>query len=113
MRITKTNSTSELREHLTNASFDDLRALEMAAWTHTPIRFYYTLTVGDDILPVNPYVDSDNSFTMNVPYMIGRTDDEGGYSMSYYHSPNFLSGLNREEFRDLLVKARSENQRII
>ena len=41
---------------------------------------------------------------MNVPYLIGTTNDEGGYSISYYHHPNFVTGLSRDEFVFLLAK---------
>ena len=60
------------------------------------------LTVGDEVLPLHPY--SEGAVTMDIPYLIGRTNDEGGYSMSYYHHPNFLSGLTEKEFKRLLVK---------
>ena len=68
----------------------------------TRLRFYFVLTVGDEVLPLHPY--REGALTMDIPYLIGRTNDEGGYSMSYYHHPNFLSGLSEEEFKTLLVK---------
>ena len=65
--------------------------------------FYHVLRTGDRIVPANPYTD-ENSFKMNVPYLIGTTNDEGGYSISYYHHPNFVTGLSRAEFVFLLAK---------
>ena len=98
-------------------SFDDATNLD----------FYYLLNTGDKvsvfsknifleidtsvfdplikIIPEHPYRKNSTAFKMNVPYLIGTTNDEGGYSLSYYHHPNFVSGLSRDEFVFLLAKS--------
>ena len=100
------------------------------SWTslddETNLDFYYLLNTGDRIIPEHPYRKNSTTFQMNVPYLIGTTDDEGrgriyfdwlpvtidkltipegGYSISYYHHPNFVSGLSWEEFIFLLAKS--------
>lgn len=67
-------------------------------------KFYYILSVGDKVLPYHPYSEKGMENVMNIPYIIGRTNDEGGYSMSFYHHENFFEGLTREEFVELLYK---------
>ena len=66
--------------------------------------FYFVLRTGDRIVPANPYNTTQKASKMNVPYLIGTTNDEGGYSISYYHHPNFTTGLSRTEFVFLLAK---------
>jgi len=79
--------------------FDEfMQKIEYPAWTE-PDYFYWTFSAGDSILPRNPYGDLKKAFTMDVPYLIGRTNDEGCYSMSFYHHPKFLEGLSRDDFK--------------
>ena len=51
------------------------------SWTsfddETNLDFYYLLNTGDKIIPEHPYRKSSTAFQMNVPYLIGTTDDEG------------------------------------
>ena len=53
-KITKTNSAEELKNKLENISFDELREYEANSWFTIP-NFYFVLTVGDSVLPLNPY----------------------------------------------------------
>ena len=79
--------------------FDEfMQKIEYPAWTE-PDFFYWTFSAGDSILPKIPYGDLEESFTMDVPYLIGRTNDEGCYSMSFYHHPKFLEGLSKDDFK--------------
>ena len=77
-----------------------MRKIEYPAWTE-PDYFYWTFCTGgpDSILPTIPYADLEQSFKMDIPYLIGRTNDEGCYSMSFYHHPKFLEGLSKEDFQ--------------
>ena len=51
------------------------------SWTsfddETNLDFYYLLNTGDKIIPEHPYRKNSTAFQMNVPYLIGTTDDEG------------------------------------
>ncbi len=79
--------------------FDEfMQKIEYPAWTE-PDYFYWTFSACDSILPQIPQGDLEKSFTMDVPFLIGRTNDEGCYSMSFYHHPKFLEGLSREDFK--------------
>ena len=49
------------------SSFDD----------ETNLDFYYLLNTGDRIIPEHPNREKSKAFQMNVPYLIGTTDDEG------------------------------------
>ena len=50
-------------------------------WTsfedETHLDFYYLLNTGERIIPEHPYRKNSKAFQINVPYLIGTTDDEG------------------------------------
>ena len=87
---------SELKSKMIEMDFDDLRQLEMGGWLSEE-KFYFILSVGDPVIPYHPYSQKGMENIMDIPYMLGRTNDEGGYSMSFYHHQNFFSGLSRNQ----------------
>ena len=42
------------------------------------------------------------TFVMDVPYLIGRTNDEGGNLLSQAQTANFRKGLSEKQFRELV-----------